>query len=171
MRIKAEIANTAVIIPVYNAANHLPELYRQLLVYFPASQLIFINDCSTDNSGDICRSFESNYYELSENKGKGAALQAGFKLALEQGYEFAFSIDSDLQHDPAETSAFLKRQQETNADMIIGKRDFNKTMPWQRIFSNSTTSNIVSIVTKQKIYDSQSGYRMYRLDLIKKTTF
>jgi len=171
MTLKADKTNTAVIIPVYNAERHLPELYRQLLTHFPAEQLIFVNDCSTDNSGKLCEGFRTNYREFKINQGKGAALQAGFQIAIEKGFEFAFSIDADLQHDPAEIPNFLKKQNETNSAMIIGKRDFNVTMPWQRKFSNSTTSKVVSIVTKQDIVDSQSGYRLYQLDPIKKLSF
>lgn len=171
MTLKADKTNTAVIIPVYNAERHLPELYRQLLEHFPAEQLIFINDCSTDKSGKICQDFEATNHNFVVNQGKGAALQAGFQIAMEKGFEFALTIDADLQHDPAEIPNFLKKQNETGSAMIIGKRDFNKTMPWQRIFSNSTTSKVVSIVTKQVIADSQSGYRLYQLDPIKKLVF
>lgn len=171
MTLKADKTNTVVIVPVYNAAKHLPELYRQLLGYFPAEQMIFVNDCSIDESGKICEEFGAIIHNFAVNQGKGAALQIGFSIALEKGFEFAFTIDADLQHDPTEIPNFLKKQNETGAALIIGNRDFNKTMPWQRIVSNSTTSKVVSIVARQNISDSQSGYRLYQLDPIKKLSF
>ncbi len=164
--------NTAVIIPVYNSADYLQELFQRITNLFPKKSIFAVNDASKDNSADICKKSGVNWISFDTNCGKGAALQAGFQAVIKNSFQYAFSIDSDLQHKPEDFPVFLKKQNETNANMIIGKRIFFKSgMPFSRILSNKITSKIVSFVTKKKICDSQSGFRLYDLNLIKKLKF
>ncbi|MFO7896161.1 MAG: glycosyltransferase family 2 protein [Candidatus Cloacimonadales bacterium] len=162
----------AVIVPIYNAEKYLPELIGRIAQQIPRQNIIAVNDASQDSSASICQELQIETINFSHNRGKGAALQAGFKYALERGFSHAFSIDSDLQHLPEDIPRFLTQLAQTEADLIIGCRKFSlKTMPWPRIFSNSTTSKIVSLVSKSKIYDSQSGYRLYHLKPLQKMKF
>lgn len=160
------------IIPVFNSEKYLPELFERVFRYFPKEQVFAINDGSEDNSPKICNEYEVNLIDFSQNSGKGMALQAGFREARQKGFEFAFSIDSDLQHKPEEFAIFFRKQNVEEAVLVIGKRDFSRDkMPLPRIASNATTSKIVSIFTQQKILDSQSGYRLYNLNFIKDFQF
>ena len=162
----------AVIIPVYNAERYLSELVKRISRQLPKQNIIAINDASEDNSLAGCKKLGIRTINFKINKGKGAALRAGFQEALALKFDFAFTIDSDLQHLPEDIPRFLQKLSETDADLIIGARNFTlKTMPWARIFSNSTTSKIVSLVAKQKILDSQSGYRLHRLKPLQNMTF
>ena len=163
----ANSENTAVIIPVYNAERHLNELLTRVSAIIPVSNIITIDDCSTDNSGRICREFGTVYNRFSINCGKGVALKHGFETARKHGFDFAVTLDSDLQHLPEEIPDFLEEQNVSNADMVIGCRIFHPSfMPIPRIASNVLTSFIVSLVTKKKIKDSQSGFRLYRLEKV-----
>ncbi len=169
---KADWQNTAVVIPIYNSEEHLSELFERILNFFPKEQIFAIDDASTDNSKSVCRKFLVNSISVEENMGKGNALQEGFSAAYEKGFHFAFSIDSDLQHLPEDFPAFIAKQNEQEVSLVIGKRDFSRDkMPFPRICSNATTSKIVSMFTQQKILDSQSGYRLYDLDLIQQFNF
>lgn len=160
----ADKDNTAVILPVYNSEKHLNPLITQLLEHFPANQIIAIDDGSSDNSARICRSTGITLIAFEQNRGKGAALLAGMKNAFKAGYKFAITIDSDEQHKPCHLPEFITRQQQTKAAMIIGKRDFNpRIMPLSRIWSNKLTSFMVSITVRQRVADSQCGYRLYYL--------
>jgi glycosyltransferase involved in cell wall biosynthesis len=162
----------AVIVPIYNAEKYLVELIARIARQIPRQNIIAINDASQDSSARICEDLQIQTINFPLNRGKGAALQAGFHSAIEQGFSHAFSIDSDLQHLPEDIPRFLQQLEKTEADLIIGRRQFSlKSMPWPRIFSNTTTSKIVSWVSKTKIYDSQSGYRLYHLDPLKKMIF
>jgi len=169
---KANWGNSAVVIPIYNSEKYLDELFDRILKYFPIEHVFAVNDASTDGSENICRKFDVNLINIAENTGKGNALQEGFNAAFGKRFYFAFSIDSDLQHKPEDFDIFLKKQNEEQADLVIGKRDFSRDkMPLPRIASNATTSKIVSIFTQQKILDSQSGYRLYNLETIKDFNF
>jgi glycosyltransferase involved in cell wall biosynthesis len=161
---RAEWENTAVVIPAYNAGKYLKQLVGQIAERTTLARIIIVNDCSTDTTAEIAAKLKVKLLTHKLNKGKGAALLTGFKEALQSGYAFAISIDADLQHDPDEISNFLKKQQEGEFDMVIGCREFKAgIMPFHRICSNRITSAIISLVCGKKIYDSQSGYRLYRL--------
>lgn len=163
-KLSAHKNNTAVVIPMYNGRQHLPRLFERLLAVMPAESLLVIDDASTDGSAQWCLSQRVLVHSFPLNKGKGAALQTGFNLASQAGYQFAVSIDCDLQHQPEDIPRLLARQRETDADIVIGERRFDPAvMPWPRIFSNSTTSRIVSLSCHHRITDSQSGFRLYRL--------
>ena len=168
----AKIENTVIILPVYNSERHLTPLMKSIEAYLPAKQVIAIDDGSNDNSAQICKSLEMNLISFEINKGKGAALQAGLIKAAELGYDFAFCLDSDQQHDPAHIPAFLKKQNDTNAGVVLGFRQLTpKYMPLARICSNKLTSFMVSITTGKWIKDSQCGYRLYRLHDLKNLKF
>ncbi|NQV18850.1 MAG: glycosyltransferase family 2 protein [Armatimonadetes bacterium] len=165
---KADWKNTAVIVPIYNSSKYLEELFRRIFYIFPAGSVYAINDASTDNSTEICKVSGVNLINVPINRGKGNALNVGFKEAITDGFKFAFSIDSDLQHKPENFPGFLEKQNKDEIDLLIGRRILsNRKMPFMRICSNSITSKIVSIITKQKILDSQCGFRLYNLDSIK----
>jgi len=100
------------------------------------------------------------------NQGKGAALQAGFKHAIEQGYDFVITLDGDGQHDPDELPLFLKAYATKRLDMIIGRRDFS-LMPTVRRVSNTLGTKIFSWATGKTIPDNQSGYRLISRRLLK----
>jgi len=169
---KASKENTAIIIPAFNAAKYLRELVSRITVFLPNENLIIVNDASTDDTLRICYELNLKVVNFTANKGKGAALIAGFRAALKLGFNFAISIDADLQHRPEEIPSFWEKQNISNADMIIGKRKFRLgMMPLHRICSNSLTSIIVSLISGKKILDSQSGYRLYRLELVKGSEF
>jgi len=169
---EADWKNTAVIIPVYNSESHLEELFNRILKFFSKKQIFAVNDASQDNSEEICRSFKVNVINFPVNSGKGFALQKGFQVAISAGYDFSFVIDSDLQHEPEEFPNFLKMQSKNNFEIIIGRRDFSlNQMPFPRVFSNSVTSGIVSLFTGHKIEDSQSGFRLYDLGIIRELKF
>jgi len=169
---KANWKNTAVVVPIYNSEKYLQELFKRIREFFPLESIFAINDASEDNSKVICEKIGVNLVDLKVNSGKGNALQTGFTSAKKAGFNFAFTIDSDLQHKPEDFSDFISKQNESDLDLVIGKRDFSlKKMPFMRICSNTLTSWVTSIASKQKIIDSQCGYRLYNLDILKDMEF
>jgi len=93
------------------------------------------------------------------NQGKGAALRSGFRVALKQGCDFVITLDADGQHDPAEMPAFLEAYAATQADLIIGRRDFRQ-MPFIRRLSQTLGPALFSWAVGRRIPDNQSGYRL-----------
>jgi len=164
---KADWKNTAVIIPIYNSEKYLPALFNRITKYFPIKNIFAINDASIDNSAEICRDHNVNLVDLKVNAGKGNALQIGFNNARDAGFKFAFTIDSDLQHEPEEFGKFIEKQILEESHLVIGFRSFKrKHMPFQRIMSNKLTSWVVSKASKNNILDSQCGFRLYDLKIL-----
>jgi glycosyltransferase involved in cell wall biosynthesis len=169
---KSNIENTIIVVPIYNGAKHLKELFSRINKVEPKLKIIAINDASKDNTKSILAEADVISINFTENKGKGAALQAGFLKAIELGFDYAVSIDCDLQHEPEDIPNFMKMQNITDANLVIGRRSFKLgDMPPARIFSNSTTTAMVSKIMGQKVYDSQSGYRLYDLNIVKQLQF
>ena len=156
-----------ILIPAFNASPTIKELINQLftLEILP-DNVIVINDGSTDETSSIAKELRVNVIDLHRNQGKGAALLSGFKYFLQNSYaDYLICMDADLQHPVNSISDFLK----SDSKFTIGNREKSlKTMPFHRILSNVITSKILSIVTKQKILDSQCGYRMIHRDIISK---
>jgi glycosyltransferase involved in cell wall biosynthesis len=164
--------NTAIIVPAFNAEPYLEELFAQILAFSDKQNIIVVNDGSIDKTSAICQKNEIHCLDFPHNCGKGFALRKGFQKALQNGYEFAFTIDSDLQHPPVNMPDFWQKQNKTQANIVIGKRDFSlDKMPFMRICSNTITSFILQTITGKKIEDSQCGYRIYYLPLMREMEF
>jgi len=155
-----------VIVPAYNASKYLPELVPRILKYVCAENLLIINDGSNDNTLAILKSLNVNYVSFPQNRGKGAALVAGFKHATQNGYRSVLTIDADLQHLPEDIPSFFAV--DDGATIVIGTRKMNpKIMPIDRWLTNNLTSLIISIFSTARVRDSQSGYRLIPTSLLK----
>lgn len=153
---------TLILIPAYNAGSHLPGLLKEIRSVTEMAVLV-IDDGSRDNTSEAARANGAEVIRFDENRGKGAALDAGMDLAIQKGYEYVVTLDADGQHSPADLPRFF----EFDADIVLGARDFTPgVMPFFRILSNSITSRILSWVTHRDIRDSQCGYRKIRLAFI-----
>ncbi len=164
--------NVWLLIPAYNVEPYISKLLEQAVLYIPARMIVVIDDGSHDRTAEIAESKGVNLLSHSYNRGKGAALQTGFDYLLEQDAEWVITIDGDLQHDPSMLPDFIKQAEQGDYDIVIGtrRRDMGG-MPWDRRFSNWGTSLLLSIITGQKIRDSQSGYRLIRCSLLKGLKF
>ncbi|RKX25322.1 MAG: hypothetical protein DRP45_06205 [Candidatus Zixiibacteriota bacterium] len=163
---KLEQVSVLVIVPAYNAAKHLPELIARLRKYVCDSNILIINDGSTDSSLDILKQQQINYISFPQNRGKGAALAAGFDCAIKRGYRSVLTIDADLQHLPEEIPRFFAV--DDGQHLVIGTRPMLlKIMPFPRWLSNNLCSLIISIFSKRRVRDSQSGFRLIPAKMLK----
>ena len=155
-----------VLVPAYNAAPYLKDLIPRLRQYVCDENLLFVNDGSTDNTLEILKDLGVKHLSFKQNGGKGAALIAGFNYAKENGYRSVLTIDSDLQHLPEEIPAFFAK--DNGQKLIMGTRNIDsKIMPWDRWLTNNLTSIIISIFSCCRIRDSQSGFRLLPVSLLK----
>ena len=155
-----------VVVPAYNAGRYLSELVPRIRRFVSDSDLLIVNDGSTDNTLDLLRDLHVNFISFRENRGKGAALSAAFDYAIRNEYRSVLTIDADLQHLPEEIPGFIEA--EDGRRLIIGTRHMNlKIMPFPRWLSNNLTSLIISIFSKARIRDSQSGFRLIPTAVLK----
>ena len=152
------------VIPFYNESKSIGGIIRDTLPF--VDRVIAVNDGSTDDSLlNVVKDDRVTLISYSGNKGKGFALNEGFKKSIEGNFDFTVTIDADFQHKPEYIPSLIMGLEDN--DVIIGNRlNRMNRMPVQRILSNKITSFLLSIKTKQKILDSQCGFRAYRTKVL-----
>jgi glycosyltransferase involved in cell wall biosynthesis len=149
----------AILIPAYNEEERLPGLLSRL----PGARddVVVVDDGSDDRTGEIAGKSGCVVIRQEENLGKGAAQRTGFEYIGVRDYDGVIALDADGQHDPDLIPVFLKTAERGSFDILIGTRrlEHGTGMPLVRLFTNLTTSLVVSIMSGQRIRDSQSGYR------------
>ena len=144
------------LIPAYNQAQRIEPLVRKASQYLP---VLVVDDGSSDDTSSVAKQSGADVLIQKTNQGKGAALKAGFKWAIEHDYEAVVTLDADGQHDPDEIPKFLSVYEETGADLVIGARDFSEMPPVRRV-ANWLGRRSLSWAMGQDILDNQSGYRL-----------
>lgn len=153
------------IIPALNAAKTVRNVAQSLKRAIPEIFIIGIDDGSTDETRDILKVVCGKVIGFDKNRGKGAALRAGFAAAQETDCKAILTIDADGQHDPAFAPQLLDKLSE--ADIILGTRALNtQTVPIHRRLANMVSSAATRLVARQAIPDSQSGFRAIRREVI-----
>ena len=160
-----------VIIPTYNNANTIKQVVDGVLKYI--QNIIVVDDGSTDNTPLILKDYDSlEIIRNDENKGKGWAIQTGFRKALSMGFDYAITIDSDGQHFADDILLFIEELKKIPDSLIIGSRNIEAVgMPAKNTFANKFSNFWFWAETNQKLPDTQSGFRLYPIKLYKKTRF
>jgi glycosyltransferase involved in cell wall biosynthesis len=144
------------LIPANNEARHISGVVSRACQHLP---VLVVDDGSVDQTAALAAQAGAEVFSQFPNQGKGQALLAGFRLALDKGYDAIITLDGDAQHDPDEIPLFMDAWQADRPDLIIGKRNFNK-MPPVRHVSNTIGRYMLSWALGQSIPDNQSGYRL-----------
>jgi glycosyltransferase involved in cell wall biosynthesis len=154
---------TCVLIPAFNEAVHIGKVVEGARQH--VADVVVIDDGSVDGTADIARAAGAICLQLPKNCGKASALRAGIAYAREHNFIFAITLDGDGQHLPQDIPVMLRVAEETGADLVIGARRFDRArMPGPRYYSNVIGSRLASALVGHEIRDSQSGFRLFRLD-------
>ena len=152
-----------VIIPAYNEAGNIEKTVRDVREHAPDFDYVIINDCSTDNTLEICRNKGFHVVNLPVNLGIGGGVQTGYLYALRNGYNIAVQFDGDGQHDASYLDAMARKLSEENLDMVIGSRYITRegfqSSGLRRVGIRYFTG-LIKLFTGKKITDPTSGMRM-----------
>ncbi len=168
---KFDILKACVIIPTYNNAATLAKLIEDVAEY--SNHIIVVNDGSTDDTLDIIKNYPLvQLVSYQTNVGKGWALRKAFKYAVEKGYEYAITIDSDGQHFAKDLPVFIKALEAYPNAIIIGARNMDQSsVPGGSSFGNKFSNFWFKVETGISSPDTQSGYRLYPLLPLHKMRF
>ena len=157
-----------IIIPAYNEAQNIKNVVDNLISKYPQYDYVIVNDGSSDNTADICRTNNYNFLDSPVNLGLAGAFQTGIKFAYRNGYDAAVQLDGDGQHDPKYIRDMINEMEICNADIVIGSRFKLKKQPLTTRMIGSRMINLaIRLTTGVKITDPTSGMRIYSKKMLK----
>lgn len=150
-----------VIVPALNEEASIASVIGEIAAAAPSADVLVVDDGSTDSTAQVARAAGARVLVLPFNLGVGGAMRAGFKFAVEQGYDAVAQIDADGQHDPVYLSALVAALAE--ADIVIGARfagegDYRATGARQAAMR--VLSVVLSRVARTRLTDTTSGFKV-----------
>ena len=167
VRQKFDDLNCCIVVPTYNNDHALEGVIKGVLEY--THDVIVVNDGSTDQTKAILDRFPRvQQITIPVNTGKGWALRQGFAHAINHGYRYAITIDSDGQHFPEDLPLFLDMVEKQPDSMILGARDMaQEEIPGTSSFGHKFSIFWFKVETGITVLDVQTGFRLYPLNRIK----
>jgi dolichol-phosphate mannosyltransferase len=159
---------TLVVIPTYNERENLPALVKRLMALPAQVHLLVVDDGSPDGTGKLADELAAenpaiHVLHRSEKSGLGRAYIAGFKWALDRGYDYVFELDGDMSHNPDDVPMFLEAAR--NADLVIGSRYMNGiriiNWPLSRLILSKGAAKYVQLITGMPFTDPTGGYKCF----------
>ncbi len=152
----------AVVIPCANEARTIADLVSAIRKLLP--NVIVVDDGSADDTGAQAAKAGAEVIRHETSRGKGTALNAGWRRASERGFKWVLSMDGDGQHAPEDIPSLLAAAGQGDADLVVGNRMANAArMPWLRRQVNHWMSKRLSRAAGMDLPDSQCGFRLMRL--------
>ena len=152
-----------VIIPAYNEKDSIVNTVKDIKDNAQGFDYIVVNDCSTDNTYDVCVENGLKVINLPLNLGIGGAVQTGYLYAFQNGYDIAVQFDGDGQHDAAYLNEMADYLVKNECDMVIGSRFIEKEgfqSSFIRRVGIKYFTFLIHLLTGKTITDPTSGMRM-----------
>ncbi|MEM8496115.1 MAG: glycosyltransferase family 2 protein, partial [Planctomycetota bacterium] len=165
------------VVPTYQNGRTVVDVVRRVLA--GGWPCVVVDDGSTDATGDALDSLVSELAGEQEspalhvirhasNRGKAAALAAGFERARALGFSHAVTLDADGQHDPEQIEALWACAAESPTHLVLGERPWRVEggTPWRSSFGRRFSNTLVAWQSGVEVGDSQTGFRVYPLDAL-----
>lgn len=157
-------ARVLIVVPAHDEEESLPRTLAEVRAAAPGVDLLVVDDGSRDRTAEVARAAGVPVVRHPVNLGVGAALQTGFRWAVERDYDIGVQLDADGQHDPAYLEALLAPVRDGRCDVSIGSRYVERTeyrAPMSRRLGMLLFSGVVRLALGQRIADTTSGFRAY----------
>ncbi len=169
-------SNRLVIIPTYNELENIEAILHKVMSLEPHFHVLIVDDGSPDGTATLVKKIQGHFPEsihIMERKGKlglGTAYIAGFKWALEHGYDYIFEMDADFSHNP-EDLVRLYHACHSGADVAIGSRYIKGVnvvnWPMGRVLMSYGASMYVRAITGMPFMDATAGFKCYKSKVLK----
>lgn len=163
-----------VIIPTYNEREGIEAIIRAVFELNCGLEVLIVDDNSPDGTAAIVKGLQESLtglhiLERSGKLGLGTAYVAGFKYAIERGYDAVFEMDADFSHDPKVLPKFLERIKDH--DFVLGSRYVNGisvvNWPLSRLMLSYFASYYTRVITGMPIKDPTGGFKCFRTSTLK----
>jgi dolichol-phosphate mannosyltransferase len=168
------VERALVIVPTFNERENIARLIDNILGQDPRLDILVVDDGSPDGTADIVDAIIAvnsrvNILRRARKMGLGTAYVAGFRWALERGYDFVFEMDADFSHDPQHLPEFLRAIQ--SADLVLGSRyrDGKVTVvnwPIARLILSYFANVYARHVTGLQVWDATGGFKCFRRSVL-----
>lgn len=164
----------SIVIPIYNEAEHLEEILRQIEAVDIGmdKELILVDDCSTDGTREILNNLQNSddnkfkvfYHDI--NRGKGATLRTGFQHITG---DITLIQDADLEYDPQDYPKLLKPILENEANVVYGSRFMEGRQEGllRSYIANKFLTSLSNFVNGTKLTDMETCYKVIKTDILK----
>jgi glycosyltransferase involved in cell wall biosynthesis len=166
--------DTLLVITVFNEAHSLPELLSRLKEkgrYLEGVDLLFVDDGSSDDTGNIliCQGYRVLRHDI--NLGQGAACNTAMLAAIQRGYGYVITMDGDGQHDPVDIPQFVLSIKHSQADVVVGSRVLgsnHQNAPFLRRLFLPHVTWVVNCLSGYDLTDVMCGFRAYRVSTLRR---
>jgi glycosyltransferase involved in cell wall biosynthesis len=162
----------SVVVPVYNERKTILAVYEKIRAVDLDKEILLIDDCSTDGTGDIIKGLEDKNTKVffhEKNMGKGAALRTGFKNATG---DILVIQDADLEYDPGEYPKLIKPILEGKADVVYGSRfsggECHRVLFFWHMAGNKFLTLLSNILTNLNLTDMETCYKVFKRQIFEK---
>ena len=173
------MSKNLVIIPTYNEKENVEDIIKAVFSLSKPFDVLIVDDNSPDGTAQIVQDLSDRLHEVDTSfdtklhllkrvgkHGLGTAYIAGFKFAIEHGYEFIFEMDADFSHDPHDLVRLLAACEDEGYDLAIGSRYVTGVnvvnWPMGRVLMSFGASKYVRMITGIPIKDTTAGFKCYR---------
>jgi dolichol-phosphate mannosyltransferase len=162
-----------VVIPTYNERVNLPLIVPQILQQDPRLEVLVVDDNSPDGTGQLADELAAadrriHVLHRPGKAGLGKAYLAGFRWALDQGYDLIFEMDADFSHDPTFLPDFLRAVE--HADLVLGSRYASGVnvinWPISRLLLSVGANEYARRITGLPLTDSTGGFKCFRRQVL-----
>lgn len=161
-----------VLMPVYNHGSTVATVLEGILAY--TTHVIVVNDGSTDSTTAELEPYMHRiiYIQHDQNRSKGEALRSGFEESRARGFDRVMTIDADGQHFPDDIPFMLSAAENCPDALIMGCRTLSEAnAPGASTFGNRFSNFWFKIISGKQLSDTQSGFRIYPLHLMRNIQF
>jgi glycosyltransferase involved in cell wall biosynthesis len=114
-----------ILVPAFNEGAAVGSVIESVRATMPGVPVVVVDDCSLDNTVSAAKTAGADVLSLPHHLGLGGAVQAGYKLAYELGFQYVIRVDGDGQHEPRDIPRIFDALRESGCEMVIGSRYMN----------------------------------------------